>query len=178
MDDDFSNYNEEGDSRRLTEDYQDQDGLQTWNRYQPIASLVHIKTAQTIPQHGLHDDDLFYKAIQAWCDRILDLLDPHHSRLRKDGSINPQKEDTRNDVRSEMQQGGHMGREMRNSEKIDGTGVDIVMEVDSLGCEESGGNQDEYQEMDDTFLVEEDWVDGEQITNNETRESIFPARDI
>ena len=124
---------------------------------------MHIKTAQTIPQHGLHDDDLPYKAIQARCDRILDLLDPHHSRLRKEGSINPHKEDTRNDVRSEMLQGGHMGREMRNSEKIDGTGIDIVMEVDSLGCEESGGNQDKYQEMDDTFLVEEDWVDGEQV---------------
>ena len=176
MDDDLSKYNEEGDNRHLTEGYPYQEGLQTWNRYQPIASSVHIKAGQTIPQHGLHDD-LLYKAIQARCDRILDLLDPHHSRLRKEGpcSINPQdrkeehwvwaeKEDTGNGVRSEVIHGGHMDREMRNSDEIDETGVDIAMEVDNLGCEEADGNQDVYQEMDDTFLVEEDWVDREQVT--------------
>ena len=35
------------------------------------------------------------------------------------------------------------------------------MEVGSLGCEEADGHLDEYQETDDTFLVEEDWVDEE-----------------
>ena len=174
--DDLSSYNEAGDNKCLTEGDHEQEGSQTWNKYQPLSSSVHILAGQTIPQHGV-DDEQPYKSIQARCDRILDLLDPQHSRLMKGGSINPQgrneedgvwagKEDTRNDVTSGMLHGGHTDRERKDSDGVDGTGpdVDFTMEVDSLGCEESDGSQDEYQEMEDIFIVEKDWVGTDQVT--------------
>ena len=177
--DDLSSYNEAGNNKCLTECDQEQEGSQTWNKYQPLSSSVHILAGQTIPQHGV-DDELSYKSIQARCDRILDLLDPQHSRLMKRGNINPQgrneehgvwagKEDTRNDVTSGMLHGGHTDREGKNSDEVDGTGpdVDFTMEVDNLGCEEVDRNRNDNREMDDTFLVKEDWDEVEQVTQGD-----------